>query len=342
MTRNLVLTPYALDANAVWSEMYASSQGILYTYDGPNAGGDPAVRDGWACWKIATTSDYARALFGGAPAEIYLHFPFYNKATSGTTDFFRVYNNNTWANYLGLRHMAGGALAAYRGATLLASGGSLNVNQWYDIELWYKPKSTNGRVQIKVDGTSIVDYTGDTTDVADDLLYGLQIQPNNSSPNFVAFGCITVNDIGGAVNNSWPGMLRHIPCELISDEAIAWDRGGMDLGADYRQLRHPGNFAVIQTTVVDEVERYGIDVPDIPAGATITNVIACAVAKVDAGAGNLAVGVRGTASTDSYSSDQALQSGYKLLTHVKEVDPGDSAAWTEADLSSVRLLLKSR
>jgi len=95
MARNLTLTPYAMDANAVFSEIASNSPGILYIYGGPVAGGDPEPRDGWACWRFNyNTSEYARVPLVGTQTELYIHFPFYNVLTATNQDFFRIYNNN--------------------------------------------------------------------------------------------------------------------------------------------------------------------------------------------------------------------------------------------------------
>jgi hypothetical protein len=115
------------------------------------------------------------------------------------------------------------------------------------------------------------------------------------------------------------------------------------MGADANQLRSPGDWAVLQTTSTDQVDRLTVDVPTLPAGATITNIIACAIAKVGTGSGNLRVGLRGSSAGEVYNgADVALTAGYKLVQYTAPVDPGDNSAWTTGDLSSVRLLIKSR
>jgi hypothetical protein len=343
MARNLVLTPYALDANAVWDEIYSSSPGILYVLAG-GVVSDPPLTGMWACWRLTgSTSDYARKVLSGSPTELYIHFQFYNKAYNSAANFFTIYNNVTLANSVSLRHLAGGAIGLYRGTTQIATTGAVSLSAWHDIEIHYKPKSSTGVFSVKIDGGAEQGITsGDVTDTTDDLVYAIEIKGLNGAPNHNSFGTIVVNDTSGGVNNSWPGMCRHVPLELISDASVQWTRAGLDLGANYRQGRVPGDLAVVQTTTTDQVDRYGVDVPDLPAGATIKNIIACAVAKVGAGAGSIAVGVRGSSSTDVYSADQTLVANYKLFWHAADVDPGDSAAWTEGDLSSVNMLLKSR
>ena len=68
------------------------------------------------------------------------------------------------------RNLASHFLEITRGSTLLATGTTeLLYGYTYDIEVHYKPLNSGGAFQVKVDGVLDIDYSGDTTDGAEDL-----------------------------------------------------------------------------------------------------------------------------------------------------------------------------
>ena len=68
------------------------------------------------------------------------------------------------------RNLTSHFLEITRGSTLLATGTiELLYGYTYDIEVHYKPLNSGGAFQVKVDGVLDIDYSGDTTDGAEDL-----------------------------------------------------------------------------------------------------------------------------------------------------------------------------
>jgi len=274
-----------------------------------------------------------------------LYFGFAVQFTSLTVlPFFYVWTDapSVFANYMGLRLTATGVIQALRTGTTIASSavGIIATNQWYYIEMWVKPLNSNGRFVVKVDGSTVIDFTGDTTNDLE-LINGFEL--NATDQNLLTFfDDIVVNTPDGAVNNTYPGMVRLLPIRPDAPGTNSdWTRAGVDMGTDEAQLRNGTfEFSMLQTASADALQDAIPEIPDLPAGATITNIVLTAKAKVDAGAGVIAPMVIANGTSD-ISADQTLATNWKHYQYAWAVNPDDSAAWEEADLSLLKIGVSS-
>ena len=251
----------------------------------------------------------------------------------------------TFSDYNELRLNANGSIQAYRNGTSLLSSaaGVITIDTWYYIEVWCKPRNVNGRVVVKVDGVNILDYTGDSTDDAEYItFYELLCGHNDTSYNPYAFDDIVVNDTSAAVNNTYPGVVRLMPIRpQNAGTDNDWSRAGVDLGFDMAQARNGTfEFAMLQTAAADQLVNFDPEIPDLPAGATITNIIVTARSRVQAGAGVIAPMVIANGTVD-ISADQTLLSAWRYIQYAWALNPEDAAAWAEADLALLEIGVSS-
>lgn len=265
-----------------------------------------------------------------------------------TAEFFVAYTDDpgVYTNRLALAATADGRVNVLRSGTSIVTSvaGVLTVNQWYYIEVWFKPLNSGGRAVVKVDGVTVVDYTGDTTN-EEEFINAWQIsgvEGYTSARMFTCFDDIVCNDTSGAVNNSWPGQVRLLPIRPHADGTYGeWTRAALDLGYDAAQARNGAwGGSMLQTASADQKVTFDPEVPDLPAGATITNVVLSVTARVEAGAGVIAPMVISGA-TESISADQTLLSAWRNFQYAWAVNPADSAAWDEADLATLELGVSS-
>jgi hypothetical protein len=97
---------------------------------------------------------------------------------------------------------------------------------------------------------------------------------------------------------------------------------------------------MLQTASADKKVTFDPEVPDLPDGATITNVVLSVTARVEAGAGVIAPMVISGA-TESISADQTLLSAWRNFQYAWAVNPADSSAWTEAALATLEIGVSS-
>jgi hypothetical protein len=244
-----------------------------------------------------------------------------------------------YSNYMSVRVGSDGAIDLQRTTTVVASSavGALTLNTWHYIEVYFHPDNSAGEITLKVDGTQVVTFSGDTTNdlsvVSGFSLSGM----NNTSYAWTRYDDLVANSGAGSFNNTWPGQVRLLPIRPESPGNYAqWDRGGVDLGSNEAAVRQAYDFAVRQTSTADEYDTFDPDVPDLPVGATIANIIVCVKGKVEAGSGVVAPMVRANG-TDDIGSDFTLGVGYLWAQEVWPQNPDDTAAWAEADLALLEI-----
>ena len=277
--------------------------------------------------------------------ELFFGFAMY-LSTAGTSDFLYAYTDSpgVYTNFLSLQINVSGAVEVTRSNTIIATSavGVITTGQWYYFEVWFKPLNSNGRAVVKVDGSTVIDFTGDTTNEEEFINAFRFVGVTANQRVATLYDDIVVNTADGAVNNTYPGMVRLLPIRPESSGTnTAWTRAGVDLGSDEAQMRNgTWEFSMLQTASADALQDVVPEIPDLPAGATITNIVLSARAKVDAGAGVIAPLVIANGTSD-ISADQTLVSAWRYYQYAWAVNPEDSAAWDEADLSLLKIGVSS-
>jgi len=280
--------------------------------------------------------------------ELYWGFAI-NVPSLSASPFFYSRNDDpgVYTNFVSLSLTADGRISIVRyNSTLLAqsAAGVIAANTWHYIEFYHKPRNSGGITTVKVDGVEVATYSGDTTQEEEFInafdFSGVTVTSIAVRPTL--FDDIVCNDASGASNNSWPGMVRLLPIRGRSEgEYAQWSRAGLDLGDDAAQMTG-GGFGVhqLQTASADQLVTAAAEVPDLPVGAVITNIVVTARARVESGAGVIAPMVRSNG-TNSISSDQTLTTNWKNFEYAWAVNPADNAAWEEADLATLEIGVSS-
>jgi archaellin len=264
-----------------------------------------------------------------------------------TGEFIIAYNDApaTYVNRLAVRVTATGQLDLLMDNVIKASSspGVIAINNWYYFEFYVKPRNTGGVMTLKVDGTQVATFSGDTTNDRE-YINSIKFAGNDVSQTVapMAFDDIVINDNTGSYNNTYPGMVRLLPIHAeAAGNYVAWDRAGVDLGDDAAQVRNGSfEYSMMQTSSADQKQTFDPEVPDLPAGATITNIVVTARARVQSGSGVIAPMVR-AGTTDDVSADQTLVSNWKYYQKAWALNPADSAAWEESDLATLEIGVQS-
>ena len=298
-------------------------------------------RTGVACYRcVAENQNGLKKGFPDHPTELYVGL------AVRFTSYRRTDRDFLWfgPGGLGLFAYTDDTILVKRGSTTLASGGAIVTNTWHYLEVYYKPLNSDGNITVKMDGSEIINYDGDTTD-SSEYIDEMKFRSQNSAVGYpVFFDDIVINDTAGSVNNSWPGQVRLLPIHgKANGDTNEWSRVQVDLGANFAQARadRSADFAELEIDSAEKTELYDMEVPDLPAGATITNIIASIAAKVETGSSNIAMLCNPGVATDEGTS-QALVAGYKRYDEVWDINPDTEVAWVEADLSGLQLGIISK
>lgn len=355
MTRIFTTGAEEMNLNGLWDQvsLYISAgypgmlkpSGYYTAIDTANVTFAPRTGRGM---YLLTNTMLLRKDFGTATSNTELYFGLAMRVPAlGTSEFLVAYTDDpsVYTNRLALRLNANGAVEVARSGTLIASStpGIISVNTWHYYEVYFKPADSNGRAVVYVDGVQVIDFTGDTT-AEKQYINAWQISgvETNSTRPPTAFDDIVVNDPNGTTNNTFPGMVRLLPLRPAADGTYnQWSRAAVDLGSNAAQARNGTfDFTMLQTANEDMKTTFIPELPDLPAGATIKNIIINAFARVESGAGTIAPMVISN-STESVAADQTLVSSWKCHSQVWDVNPDDSLPWEEADLATLEIGVSS-
>jgi len=216
-------------------------------------------------------------------------------------------------------------------------------NDWHVFEI-HVLLSTNpalGKIQVKYDGTQILNYTGNTGSTAttmNGIQFGMITLANN--PN-AYFDDVAVNDVAGGVDNSWCGdggvLAALVPItgaaeytDLIPSTGNAWDCVN----------EIPANADYVYESTVDKKSTYLLsDLAGLPSGASIARVWVELDALETAADGDKIATLLRSGATDAQGADQVLTLAYaRYLSAEYLVDPagGEDPTWTEARVNSLQ------
>ena len=349
MTRIFTTGAEEADVNALWDKVDCSNGSVFISQTLPFGSIDTLVtppRTGRGMYNLSNAS-YLQKDFGTDTSHTDMYFGFAVMFVNLVAEkFFYAYEDSpgVFTNYIGLRLNASGAVEVVRSGTVIATSavGVIAINTWYYFEVRFLPSNTagTGRAVVKVNGATVIDHTGDTTNDLE-RINAYRFSGNDGSLS-TYFDDIVVNTPDGAVNNTYPGMVRLLPIRPDAPGTNSdWTRAGVDMGTDEAQLRNGTfEFSMLQTASADALQDAIPEIPDLPAGATITNIVLTAKAKVDAGAGVIAPMVIANGTSD-ISADQTLITNWRHYQYAWAVNPDDSAAWEEADLSLLKIGVSS-
>jgi hypothetical protein len=204
---------------------------------------------------------------------------------------------------------------------------TLTQNEWHYLEMHVYIDSVDGRVELKLNGSSVGSYDGN---LGSSPATYIQFGVNTTSTNTFLVDDILVNDSLGEYNNSWVGQPKLIPAEISADGSrIELTRGGVDSGANWSQVSPipPSDTGYVTSGSAEEGDLYEhAAFPALPVGATINNLIVCAQARVESGVGSFTTILK-SGTTDEEGEIKALTNTYKTFSDAYPVDEG-SAPWT--------------
>jgi len=274
---------------------------------------------------------------------VYVGFGYYMTSILGRNDRdicqFRCQNGQAEGH---VRILENGHVAVYRVGALLATSANpivASADEWMYFEVYWVQHETAGVFVVKLNG---VEYINETA---------LDTYLNNPATNpvtaFAVVGIrsntfaddVVLNDISGAVNNSWPGVIHLLRATPSADDAVTWSNTGG--GSNYQDVDgavDDGEW--VYNDVADDEDVY--DVTDVtssvPTDATIKNIVAVCRAKVDTGSEDMRVLV-GDGTTIEEGPTVGLSEAWARLEHVVDDKPS-GGAWARSDLVNLQVGVK--
>lgn len=268
-----------------------------------------------------------------------------------TANLFGVYTDNATVGHIYLRRLSTNALVAYRGdpnagnqgspsgTQIATSAGGVLDGNWHYIEVYAVIHDTTGRLTVKVDGNTVIDFTGDTRNGGsstniDAIRFrtGKYVANNNA---IISVDDLYICDATGTTNNTFLGDVRvqtMLPNAAGSSTQLT-PTGSANNWANVSEV--PFNNSTYNTSAtLGHIDLYGLS--DL-AGTTMTIRGLQTVAhmqKSDSGTANARVALKSGASV-YYDATRSLGTSPLAYTQLRETDPATSAAWTVSGANSL-------
>lgn len=229
-----------------------------------------------------------------------------------------------------------GKIYVYRGGTCLArSSVCLAANSWYFFEIKAKIDSSAGEIEIRINGETVVSYSGNTQSTGN--AYANQISLTGNRSNNL-FDDLYVCDDSGSENNDFLGdhkILAFLPND--SGYSTQWTPS---YGANYQMVDDPKTSAPCpdgETTYNYSASPSYTDsfnYQNMPEAGIVAGVqVSCNAKKDDGDVRSLIFFVR-ISGVNYYSSVKTLTTDYKYYYHCWDVNPATSISWTTDDINN--------
>lgn len=311
------------------------------------------VRTGAYSLSVGASAHYAVATFAANEVEIYGRIairPAYSSNSPSGNGVLQLLDSAGDAQVTIQLQQLTCLLHVRRGdhvGTIIGSGGVLHQNRWHCIELRLKVDNAAGVLQLKVDGTLVIDFAGDTQATANANVRTFRIGRSTApaGPWYACWGYyddIAFNDVAGGVNDSWIGR-GGIPAIFPEGAGNSTDLAPT-AGANWQCVdEKPPNDDTdyVFDAVVDEHDSY--ETEDLPATGPVSAVQWLARAKSDlVGAPEIARILR-IVGADYQGADMAIDATYDYYPEILDEDPdAGPGAWTVAAINGMEIGVKVR
>lgn len=285
------------------------------------------------------TSDAAAKTFT-ASSEVFVGFAMSaSQGSTSTGSFLALWGDSGATLHLNLVWDSASSLSVKRGSTTLASA---TVSQpvssfgaWLFIEVSATLHDSTGHVVVKVDGATVIDFTGDTKNggtasTIDKITFGKL--PTAGFNTNVAFDDLYIcNSAGSSPHNTFLGPVR---VHTLSPSGAGTDTNMTpSAGSNYQCVdEQPYSATDYVTGSTGQRDTYAMANPSSP-GTIFAVQPTAVIKKTDAGALSAKMALR-SGGTVYYGSDVALSSSDGTIRDLRTVDPATGVAWTSSGVNA--------
>lgn len=230
--------------------------------------------------------------------------------------------------------------------TIIGRGGELHQNRWHCIEFRLVVDNAVGVFQLKIDGTQVINFSGDTQATANahvrTFRLGRHTGSGHSCPGY--YDDIAFNDVAGGVNDSWIGR-GGIPAIFPTGAGASTDLDLVpDTGEanweDVDEVPPDDDASYVFDAVVDEHDSYAAS--NLAAAGTISAVQWLARARSDLAGDPKIARILRIGGVDHQGDDIGIGVSYDCYTDILDEDPEAAGAWLVAAVNGMEIGVKVR
>lgn len=282
------------------------------------------------CYAYKVIDDISEAYFRVALYPVYTNWNIF-LADSSDTALMQV------------RGSIDGYIQYYIGNTLIATtNGATYSGGWDLVEFHYKMADSGGRIEIKLNGLQIADFTGDTKPNSSTTFNRIYLGTTSTSLGYaqVYYDDVAINDTTGTEDNSWCGDGHIVLYRPNSSGSVT-----MLMGSDGNQIDNylliddmpsDGDSTYVYSGSPGYYDLYGIQNTSLPVNSVIKRVWVVSNAK-DPDLGYINSVIQ-TASGSYTSGSSQLSTSYQYLHHEGyTTNPSTGSGWTSDEIDNLQI-----
>jgi len=312
------------------------------------------VRTGSYSLLLNDVGDFASAAFPASKSEIFGRFairPDYVHFSGYGNDMLVLFDSAGDPQCTIQLQTYTGTIQVRRGHyndTIYATGGILPKNRWHCVEFRLLVANAGGRLELKVDGTQVIDYTGDTQKTANANVLSFRF---GRSAFIFANTCegyyddIAFNDILGGINDTWIGR-GGIPAIFpigagFSTDLQLFPNTGEANWEDVDEKPPDDDTSYVFDTLIDDHDSYAAS--NLVAAGAISAVQWLARARSDLVGNPEIARILRIGGVDYQGADIGIDATYDYYSEILDQDPNAGpGAWTVAAVNGMELGVKIR
>lgn len=295
---------------------------------------------GWTNSSVQWIRSFPVVTYGNV---VFFGFAYKHKGTL-TSQLFRILSDAGAALVL-LSHNASGAvtMTPNSGASTTESGNSLTANAWHwvEVKVTLGTTASNGAVEVRVNGTTIINATSQDTNSSGSGASILELGGGGTAnPNEAYMDDVVIFDATGATVNNFLGDTKITTHSPNADAAtVNWTASA---GADYECVDDTPNNPnddtdYISSSTAGQESRFAMsNLSDVPTAIHAVQVRYRAK-KTDAGARTVRALINSNA-TESVGTERGLSTDYRwFYGDFYALDPDGSAAWDDTAVNALEV-----
>lgn len=268
-----------------------------------------------------------------------------------TANFFGLYTDSGASGQIYLRRTSANAIQLYRGdpaggslgspaGTLIGSSAAGTMDgSWHYVEMSATINATTGSVVVKVDGTSVINFSGNTKNTGTSTnIDSIRFKTGRYVANpiaTIAIDDLYICDATGTTNNTFLGDVR-VQSMVPNAAGSSTQLTPTGAATNYSNVGEvPYNDTTYNASpTVGQRDTYKMTSLTASTTTIFGTQSVAHMQKSDAGVANAKVALKSGA-TVYYDNTQSLGTSVGVYTQVRETDPATSAAWTVANANAL-------
>lgn len=316
--------------NLIFTEGFGAGNYAAPTpkWNGAVFAGTGTGRFGGTAWYLQQSSQAPETYISPISTMMHMGMAIKKVALGANGHIFSFYEEPGGQRHVGVNLNADGNLAVTRATTVLETGATpLQANVWAHIEMRFYIANTGGRVTLKLNGSQIIDFTGDTRNAGTSGTVSTFYLQNLSNTSQVWYDDLYIYTITDYDNDPWIGDARIFT--LFPNATGTYSQWTPSTGTvNYQNVDEAisdGDSSYNYSSSTGTIDSFNFS--DISGSGTVIAVNHYMMSrKDDAGTRTLNyVTQRGTLSLGTQFN---INDGYAISNRIMETDPIISGSWT--------------